>query len=52
MTGRADKPKCSKCKHPISFHGSGTTACRALGCQCAKYVKEKAPAKDSRSKKV
>jgi excisionase family DNA binding protein len=34
------RPSCKTCKHSISFHGSGETACRALGCRCNAYKGE------------
>lgn len=33
----SSRPTCEVCKHPISFHGSGGTPCRALGCTCTSY---------------
>lgn len=37
---KKSRPSCKACKHSISFHGSGDTACRALGCQCVRYKGE------------
>lgn len=37
-TDRRSQPKCSDCNHPKSFHGGGTTKCRALGCECETWV--------------
>lgn len=38
MNGRANKPQCEECSHPISFHGTDFEACHALGCSCPGYV--------------
>lgn len=35
---RKNQPQCGSCRHSISFHGSGTTKCRALGCHCEVWV--------------
>lgn len=29
--------RCQTCGHPITFHGSGKSRCRALGCECRKW---------------
>lgn len=31
------RPSCEVCGHPISFHGSGGSPCKALGCACSAY---------------
>lgn len=35
---RPIQPKCAECHHPKSFHGGGTSRCRALGCECLAWV--------------
>lgn len=39
---RAPQPQCQRegCRHPLSFHGGGSTPCRALGCDCKRFVSE------------
>lgn len=37
-TDRRSQPKCRKCHHPKSFHGGGSSDCRALGCECLVWV--------------
>ena len=29
--------QCFDCGHPISFHGNGTSKCRAMGCDCSSW---------------
>jgi hypothetical protein len=45
---RKPNPKYGECKHPVSFHArdvkSHRRPCNAFGCQCKKFVKEKADA--------
>lgn len=35
---RTNKPRCTECSHPISFHGVDFERCQALGCSCEGYV--------------
>jgi hypothetical protein len=42
--------KCSRCNHPWSLHGNGTTPCKAVGCKggeagpCPEFQAEPEPA--------
>lgn len=35
---KSEQPQCEDCGHVLSFHGSGKTRCRALGCGCQSYI--------------
>jgi hypothetical protein len=37
MSGTAQGASCCACGHPITFHGSGETHCKAIGCNCQKW---------------
>jgi hypothetical protein len=40
---RGKSPLCTRCSHTLSFHGSGYTECKALGCTCFEFVCEETP---------
>jgi hypothetical protein len=46
---RTNQPKCGDCNHPKSFHGGGTTKCRALGCSCEMWEEPAAEAASTAS---
>lgn len=53
-TDRRNQPRCGfgvepeeGCSHPISFHGGGTSNCRALGCTCPAWVEPLAEPADA-----
>lgn len=31
------QPECETCGHPITFHGSGKSRCKALACLCTQW---------------
>lgn len=45
MAESDQRTSCKECNHSKSFHGKGATRCRALGCDCQRWVEPEAKKK-------